>query len=205
MPIRTHRGRAAVYRRIWGAPLKSPKHLIVTVVILVAFITAIGFLVPKIVPREDDTPMGLSGSSSTAPATGPGGGPATTSPTTSPSLTETRLTEAPVSPRTAAPDAAALKVAKKWAQAWVNHPKGVSSEEWIEGLAPYTTEEYLPVIESVDPANVPATKVTGEPKATASYTKSVEVQIPTDGPKLQISVVRTHEGWRVAQYQEAGS
>lgn len=204
MPIRTHRGRAAVYRRIWGAPLRSPKHLIATVAALVALIAAVGFLVPKVVPAGDNKLTG-SGTSVTGPTvSGGSGGQAATTPAASPSVTETRLTEAPHSPTSAAPAEAALTVAKKWAQAWANHPKGITSEKWLEGLAPYTTDEYLPVLESVDPANVPATKVTGEPKARSSYLKSVEVEIRTDGPNLGITVVKTHEGWRVAHYREAG-
>jgi len=35
LPIRTHRGRAAVYRMFWGWPVRSPKHLAATVLALV--------------------------------------------------------------------------------------------------------------------------------------------------------------------------
>ena len=38
MPIRTNRGRAAVYRRLWGWPLRSPRHLIGLVVVVLALV-----------------------------------------------------------------------------------------------------------------------------------------------------------------------
>lgn len=36
MPLRTGRGRAAVLRRIWGWPLRSPGHLAIAAVVLAA-------------------------------------------------------------------------------------------------------------------------------------------------------------------------
>lgn len=197
MPIRTHRGRAAVYRRIWGAPLRSPKHLIVTVMILVAIVTGIGFLVPKLLPGDDQ------GSISSA-ASRPQSDTDVAVPTTqSTELTETRLTEVPMTRTSAPPEPAALQVVREWARAWVTHPDGISNKKWLRGLAPFTTEEYLPVMESVEPDNIPATKVTGEPKVVESYTASVTAEVPTDGPRLSITVVKTDAGWRVSNYGKA--
>lgn len=198
MPIRTHRGRAAVYRRIWGAPLRSPKHLIVTVMILVAIVTGIGFLVPKLLPGVDQGSISSAASRTTQTET------EDAVPTTQPTeLTETRLTEPPMTRTSAPPEPAALGVVRKWAQAWVTHPDGISNKKWLRGLAPFTTKEYLPVMESVEPDNIPATKVTGEPKVVESYTASVTAEVPTDGPKLSITVVQTDAGWRVSNYGKA--
>lgn len=201
MPIRTNRGRAAVYRRLWGAPLRSPKHLIVTVAIVVALLTGIGFLLPKVVPGVEKLggPGGMA-TSTTESAGELGTSPA--SPTTS--YSETRITTEPLTPSSAPPSPEAIRIAEKWAQAWVDHPKGTSQKEWLKGLAPYTTEEYLGVMESVDPANVPAEKVTGKPTVVASHTSSVDVDIATDGPTIRLTVVKTDQGWRVANYGEAG-
>jgi hypothetical protein len=55
----------------------------------------------------------------------------------------------------------------------------------------------------VDPGNIPASKVTGEPTVVNSFTSSLEVEIPTDGPKLSITVVSTTAGWRVTHYGQA--
>ena len=201
MPIRTNRGRAAVYRRLWGFPLRSPRHLAGTVVVIAALIIAIGIAVPQLLGhRGGGAPAqttGGQGGSESVPT--PGSGPdSTTGPFS------TRLTAPLVQPSSAAPNPEALNVAKLWAQAWVNHPAGMTQAQWLDGLRPYTTDEYLASkMSTVDPANVPATAVTGEPAVVSSYTGSVQVVIPTDGPKLSITVSRTDAGWRVSEYDQA--
>ncbi|MGH3949616.1 MAG: hypothetical protein ACRDSE_10875 [Pseudonocardiaceae bacterium] len=199
MPIRTNRGRAAVYRRLWGAPLRSPRHLIVTVVVLVVLIAAIGFIVPKVLPEGEQPAMTVGAGPSSSLA-----GPGQTSTPGQSAPPETRLTEDLSTPTSAPPAPEALAVVEKWATAWVDHPEGTTTEEWLSGLAPYTTEEYLAVMSSVDPANIPAKKVTGDPVAVNSFTSSLDADVATDGPTLRITVVSTDAGWRVASYSEAG-
>ena len=52
MPIRTNRGRAAVYRRLWGWPLRSPRHLAASIIIFVVVVVALGVLIPKVLDRK---------------------------------------------------------------------------------------------------------------------------------------------------------
>lgn len=200
MPIRTNRGRAAVYRRLWGFPLRSPRHLIGTLVVLAILVTALGIVVPKVMGKQPAKASPLAPGTTTTSVTATQPGVAASVPT---SNLPTRLSQPLVTPTTAAPNGDAVRVAKEWAAAWVNHPQGMTSAQWLEQLKPFTTEEYLPVMSSVDPANVPATKVTGEPTVGTSYTSSVQLTIPTDGPKLSITVVSTNAGWRVADYDQA--
>jgi len=195
MPIRTNRGRAAVYRRIWGFPLRSPAHLVGTAVAVIVLIVAIGIAVPQL--------LGNPGGTSPEPARIQDPGAAGTTSRNSPAPMSTRLTAPLVQPTSAAPDPAALDVAKRWATAWATHPAGITTAQWLETLRPLTTEEYLPEMSTVDPANIPATKVTGEPTAVKSYTSSVEALVPTDGPKLSITVAKTPSGWLVTGYDEA--
>ncbi|WP_020667945.1 hypothetical protein [Amycolatopsis nigrescens] len=200
MPIRTNRGRAAVYRRLWGWPLRSPKHLTVAIVVLAVLITAVGIVLPRVV---GDSGNGAGGPSAAEPSSAPGSGTSSERPGPIQSAQPTRLTTPLKLPTAAPPNPEALQVAKDWATAWVNHPAGITNEAWLQGLAPYTTEEYLPQMSSVDLANLPATKLTGEPVAKNSLVSSLDVEIATDGPKLSIKVVRTNAGWRVASYDEA--
>lgn len=200
MPIRTNRGRAAVYRRIWGFPLRSPAHLVGSAVAVIVLIVAIGIVVPQL--------LGNPNRSGPTPVRIPGAGQTTTTPTAPSSSTasappSTRLTAPLLQPTSAAPDPAALQVARQWATAWATHPAGITNAQWVEGLRPFTTEEYLPEMSTVDPANIPATRVTGEPTVTQSYTSSLEVLVPTDGPKLSITVARTPAGWRVTGFDQA--
>jgi hypothetical protein len=199
MPIRTNRGRTAVYRRLWGWPLRSPRHLMGTLVFLAILVTALGIVLPKVVgkPQAKASPAGPG---TTTSATATPTGVAAPVPT---SNLPTRLSAPLATPTPTKPNADAIRVAKEWAAAWVKHPAGITSEQWLAQLKPFTTEEYLPQMVTVDPANIPATKVTGEPVVGTSYPSSVQLTIPTDGPKLAITVVSTNAGWRVADYDQA--
>lgn len=203
MPIRTNRGRAAVYRKLWGWPLRSPLHLVATV-LAVALVAAVSVLVSQ---YARDTGPGQSGHDASA-----GSGDAAVL-STSASATTNRVrppTALPkrgpgptATPTSADPDPDALHVAAQWGKAWVHHPEGTTSKQWLAGMKPYTTPEFLPVMSSVDPANIPASTVTGEPEPQHSYTSSLEVLLPTDGPKLDITLIKTGSGWRVARYTKA--
>ncbi|GAA1969629.1 hypothetical protein [Amycolatopsis minnesotensis] len=198
MPIRTNRGRAAVYRRLWGWPLRSPKHLVVTLVVFAVVVTAVGIAIPKLAGRQSTgtaAPAPEETTSSTPQAPGAPGG--TVAPTT-------RLTAPLRTPASAPPNQDGLNIAKAWAAAWVNHPQGMTIEQWLQNLKPYTTDEFLPQMASVELANIAATKVTGEPVAKNSFTSSMDVEVATDKEKLTISVVRSGAGWRVASYDKAG-
>ncbi|HEY0450235.1 hypothetical protein [Actinophytocola sp.] len=208
MPIRTNRGRAAVYRKVWGWPMRSPTHFVVILVVVAALILTIGILVPQLTGGNSGRPSGAANTTSGAPTTqgatttedqqpGGTGGSATTN-------LPTRIASPPQRPTSAAPADEALKVARSWGEAWVHHPDGVTTQKWLDGLRPFTTEEYLVEMATVDPANIPATKVTGRPKATESFTSSVTVKLPTDGGDLAITVIDTPQGWRVAYYEKAG-
>lgn len=202
MPIRTNRGRAAVYRRLWGWPLRSPRHLIGTLVFLAVLFTVLGIVLPKVVGKATATP-GPAGTASTS-ATSTTKSPGVAAPVPATSTLPTRLSGPVTTPTTAPPNFDALRVGKEWASAWVNHPNGMTSEQWLNGLRPFTTEEFLAAkLSTVDPANVPATKVTGEPVAGQSFADSVQMTITTDGPKLSITVVTTNAGWRVTAYDQA--
>lgn len=199
MPIRTNRGRAAVYRRLWGWPLRSPRHLVGTLVFLAILITALGIVLPKVVGKPQAKAAPGAGSATTSLQSTP---PGVAAPVPTSNL-PTRLSAPLATPTPAAPNGDAIRVAKQWAAAWVDHPPGITSDQWLAKLKPFTTDEYLPVMRSVDPANIPATKVTGEPVVGTSYASSVQLTIPTDGPKLSITVVNTNAGWRVADYDQA--
>ncbi|QFU93502.1 hypothetical protein [Amycolatopsis sp. YIM 10] len=200
MPIRTNRGRAAVYRRLWGWPLRSTTHLTVSLVVLAVLLIAAGVLVPKLVGDNGPQRTGRAGEISVTPDDGKAAPPArgTTGPL------PTRLSEPRESPTSAAPNGDAVRVAEQFAAAWVNHPDGITTEQWMAGLKPFTTDEFLPTMSTVDPANIPATRVTGAPVPINSLTSSLEAEVPTDGPKLSITVVSTNVGWRVSALDQAG-
>lgn len=197
MPIRTHRGRAAVYRRLWGWPLRSPKHLIGAVLVLAVTASIVGVLLPEPPPQEErDHVSDVRSDRDVAQ----GGSVAGGSRDTPAPPTVSVPTEAPAS---VPPSDAGLTVVREWGERWTNHPAGLTAKQWLDRLRPYTTDEFITVMSTVDPVNVPATKVTGPPVPRESTKTSMRVVLPTDGGKLRIHVVRTSEGWRVAGYDKA--
>jgi hypothetical protein len=191
MPIRSPHGRAAAYRALWQWPLRSPRRLAVTVLVLLV--------------------LGAGASLGITTATGgrqPGGGSAGVAARPSgaapPAPTVTALPPVPelepaTLPLSKAPPAA-LDVARRWTRAWVRPAVGTSNEQWLAGLRGTTTDEYLGVLAAVDPANIPAARVVGNPKAVRVSPRSVQVEVQTDGPRLLVLVVDTDSGWRVAGY-----
>jgi hypothetical protein len=207
MPIRTNRGRAAVYRRLWGWPLRSPKHLFATAVVIVVVAVAIAIVTADATSsrRAAATPAGDSDTittpvlpSSLGVPPDQTGAPASTTPSGA-----TRLTAPPETPASAAPAPAALAVITAWGRAWVNHPAGMTNAQWLAQLKPYTTDEFLPQMSTVDVANIDATKVTGAPRPAKSFTSSLEALLPTDGGTLDITAIATPTGWLVTSYTEA--
>jgi hypothetical protein len=200
MPIRTNRGRSAVYRKLWGWPLRSPRHLITFVIIVVALGIVVALLLPKA------PPTGLAHTTdTTADTSSAGGSSGQSTDTTTTTTQQTRLTTPLLSPTPAPPAPQALDVAQKWVAAWAKHPAGITSQQWLGQLKPYTTDEFLPQMATVDPANVPATKVTGAPVSVDSTTSSVVADVPTDGGTIQVTVITTpSQGWRVSKFDKAG-
>jgi hypothetical protein len=156
------------------------------------------------------TTLGLGLLNGTGPAAQPAAGPTgrpTAGPTTGsrsvPPVPSGAATEAasPL-PLSQAP-AEALTAAERWARAWVRPAEGTSARQWLDGLRPLTTEEYLGVLSGVDPENIPATEVVGEAEAVRVADRNVQVELETDALTLRVLVVDTEAGWRVAGYDRA--
>ncbi|MDL5155046.1 hypothetical protein [Actinomycetospora termitidis] len=193
MPIRTRRGRSGAYRALWEWPLHSPARLVLVVAVLALLVAGVTALSGWLTPRSATTggALGPVPEAPTVTAVPP-------APVPPPELTPTTL------PLSAAPQAA-LGVAQRWTAAWVDHPAGTTAAQWSERLRPYTTDEYLPSLADVDPANVPGSRVTGPPRAVEVRPDSVRVEVPTDGVTLQLLLVQVSSGdWRVSGYDRAG-
>ena len=188
MPIRSPHGRSAAYRALWQWPLRSPARLVLTGIVVVALVVGatIGIGATN---GSVSLPVGARPTPSAAAVAPP-------EPVLLPPVPELEPTTLPVS---AAP-AAALQVASRWARAWVRPPDGTTAAKWLDGLRSTTTDEYLGVLAGVDPANIPATRVTGAAKAVSVAPRSLRVQVPTDALTLVITVVDTDTGWRVSGY-----
>ncbi|MFT7840859.1 hypothetical protein Q5530_32380 [Saccharothrix sp. BKS2] len=203
MPIRTNRGRTAVYRRLWGWPLRSPRHLAVAIIGFAALVAAAGIVIDNAVGTRPGTGPRSAATSTTA-ASGAGNQvgvlpPARTTtplPTKAPSPTP-QGTTVPVNPN-------AQLVADMWVDAFASFEPGrTSKEQWLAGLQPHTSNEVFPQLESVDPVEVPV--VIDQPVTPVkSFTDSVEFEAALEDGKLYVVVVRLPEGWRVHKFDKVG-
>ncbi len=201
MPIRSPRGRAAAYRALWQWPLRSPARLALSVtvaaLVAVAVTSGLGALAG---PPRPPAPAAAPASSEPPATARSSGASRTPTPTALPPVTDL----APTTLAPASADPAALDVAARWTAAWVRPAEGTAPAQWLEGLRPLTTEEYLGVLGTVDPGNIPATQVTGTPRAVRVAESSVRAEVPTDTVTLLVLVVRTELGeWRVSGYDQA--
>ncbi|GEL19996.1 hypothetical protein [Pseudonocardia asaccharolytica] len=198
MPIRTSRGRSAAYRSLWQWPLRSPLRLAITAAAVLVLTVGISLAAAALRPADDSTPtssgMAVPGTASRSPGPGTAATPKVLPPVAPLTPTALPLDHAP---------APALQTAASWAAAWVDHPEGTTSQQWLARLRPFTTDEYLGVLSGVDPDNVPATRVTGPPAPVRVAPSSVQVNVPTDALTLVVLVVDTGSGWRVAGYDRA--
>jgi hypothetical protein len=181
--------------------LRSPVHLLITVVGLVVIGAGVGIVLPKVNGSKS-----AAASSSITVTVSPNGIGGTVLPGTTvlPTSLPTRLTSPLASPTTAPPAPEALTAADKWAAAYANHPEGMTVDQWLDGLRPYTTDEFLPEMKSVDLKNVAIDRITGKAAATRSFTTSVETEVDTNAGRLAIIVIATPDGWRVSAYTKAG-
>ena len=193
MPIRSPRGRAAAYRAVWSWPLRSPLRFAAFAVVVIAVVVLVSFVL-----GGRQTPSSPTAQNGTVPTTGVRS-PSSLAPTALPPVAPLTPTTLPLS---SAPPAA-VQVAQNWAAAWVNHPAGITNQAWVAGLTPFTTSEYVGTLTGVDPANIPATRLTGAARATGVAPRTVTVQVPTDAVTLAITVVETEAGWRVSGYDQA--
>jgi hypothetical protein len=187
--------------------LRSPGRLALTVVLVFAVAVGVSVGLGLLTASGGGggglfTPSGSSASPTAragAPTTGTGAGSTGPRPSAVPSAPSSAPSPLPL---TEAPSEA-LDAAERWAEAWVRPDADTSDRAWLDALRPLTTEAYLGVLGGVDPQNIPATRVTGDPEPVRVAERSVQVEVPTDALTLRVLVVDTEVGWRVAGYDRA--
>ena len=128
-------------------------------------------------------------------ATAPAPGHATSAPATpAPAVTDSATTVDPdgVLPTvTAAADPAAVTTATRFVQAWAR--PDLPARQWLAAVRPHAIPAYADLLATVDPANVPATKVIGGGRAAAATANRVDV-----AGVLRVICVRSGPRWLVA-------
>lgn len=99
-------------------------------------------------------------------------------------------------PRTRPGAAVPETVARRFATAWLRH-QGVSAKQWHDALVPHATRELAGKLTGVDPAGVPADRLTGDPVVIPRTDELVEVTLPVDTGRLRLRLVGTDGRWLV--------
>ena len=197
MPIRTNRGRAAVYRSLWGWPMRSPRHLGASIIIFVLLVVALGVIIPRVLDRKPVDPSVAAQSTSLQPTQ------VGQLPSSGVSL-PTKLPPPSNSAQAAPPQADAQLVAELWAENWIKPPPNNDVERWLANLRPYTTEEFLAQMATIDPKNVPD-KITERVAPVRSTVSSADFRVGTDSGKVVITLIKLSPSneWRVNSYTKA--
>jgi hypothetical protein len=102
----------------------------------------------------------------------------------------------PPPPSTSPGATAPQTVALSFAQAWLHHD-GVTADQWLAALRPYATPALQDRLSGVDPASVPASKVTGDAAATNRSQSYVDISIPLDAGVLTLGMASNNGRWLV--------
>ncbi|ASW57024.1 hypothetical protein [Plantactinospora sp. KBS50] len=86
-------------------------------------------------------------------------------------------------------------VARAFAAAWLERDR--SAAGWQAALAPRSTPALAQRLSGVDPAGVPAQRITGEPVLTPQTADLAEVSLPVDTGTLRLQLVGDGGVWRV--------
>lgn len=181
MPLRTDRGRAAVYRRLWGWPLRSRAHLAGALIGVAAIVAGVSTAVSAVQERPAASRPQPPSQQQKPPSAQP----------------------RPLPPPPAPAPPEALTAAAAFAREWVNHPLGMPAAAWTGQLQPLSEPELLIRLADADPSRVPETQVTGEPTVTTAADQVVTVAVPTDAGPLTVTVAHSAAGWRVHQVDQA--
>ncbi|MFI6129442.1 hypothetical protein [Micromonospora sp. NPDC051141] len=141
--------------------------------------------------------LALTACSGTGPALTGGtttGGPSTAAVAPTAALAADPDGVAPAPPRAA--DPAAMTSAVRFLRAWAR--PDLPADRWWAGFRPYAIPAYADLLATVDPANVPATRITGSARAAAATAERVDVDVPTDVGVLRVVCVAIGGRWLVA-------
>lgn len=104
--------------------------------------------------------------------------------------------ESPAPPVTSPGAAEPGQVATDFTRAWLHHD-GVSAEQWRAGLARYATAALLDKLTGVDPAGVPAQRMTGPVVVHSRGATFVEAVVPVDSGSVRLRLLATGGRWLV--------
>jgi hypothetical protein len=110
--------------------------------------------------------------------------------------------DGPGAAASAPPVPAAVDAAVGYVQAWARPNQDQAA--WFTALQPLVLPAYAQLLADADPADVPATTLTGAPRVVSSTTDTVVADVPTDTGPIRVTVVNSHDRWLVATVDRIG-
>lgn len=98
-------------------------------------------------------------------------------------------------------DPAATRVAAGFVLAWAQ--PGLDQRAWLGGIRPFVAPSLLKTLSSTDPAQVPASTVTGEAKLLRTTVTSEVVEVPTNGGPVAVTLHAAGGRWKVTDIEPA--
>lgn len=148
--------------------------------------------------------LGMCSANDSGPRAGADAKPAPTSaPSPGPSPTPPSPAPAPADVDTTDPAAVATAYITAWAAGQsLSDPDQWS--RWYAHAALYCSDRCAATLASVDPARVPATRVTGDARVTYDRDTHHEVAVPTDAGDVSVRLVRDAptDPWRVESWEQ---
>jgi hypothetical protein len=162
-----------------GARLRFLPHVIAVIAVVAIVLIAR----PGLQRDRPPAPGGAASSTVDAPSQPPGEGEVYVPSPTSPEDERT-----------------AQQVATGFTRAWA-HP-ALGPEEWWRGVRPYAEPGYAQLLRTVEPSNVPATRVVGPARTVTTEPGLVVVDVPTDAGTCRVTVAKTSAttGWQVSTH-----
>lgn len=209
MPIRTDRGHAAALRRFWSWPLHTPTRFLSAITGTGLLITAVACSATALTgPDPEPAPPTPQTSLTSAPTTDAttteptsSAAPSTSAPTSTGNSTQSPSSQ-PQPGKTSDGPRGAVTTATEFMRSWIRPSAGVGAQEWLATVRPYVMPEYQRNLASIDPANIPATELTGKPKRGKTTKGLVEVDVPTDADTIRVTVIAQPDGrWLVRTWE----
>lgn len=88
-----------------------------------------------------------------------------------------------------------LAAANSFAALWIDHDR--PAKAWRDSLLPFCTKTLAGELAGVDPASVPADRITGNASLDVHADATVDVIIPIDAGKLRLRMVIQQNKWLV--------
>ena len=90
----------------------------------------------------------------------------------------------------------AVATATRFAAAWAR--PDLPADRWWNGVAPWCEQRFAALLRTVDPANIPARRVTGPPRPAAGHQPGlITYTVPTDAGTLTVTVAALAGTWQV--------